>query len=274
MLFLFILTLSFSSYCKERGGIENQNINENIESIDDQIEVTKYFLNKVYTEYTNPITENEVSSKSNYYAVHYNENDQIVREDLYQDNQWIQKAYFEYYPNQRIMSKKIYTPEGIPYNTWAFYNEEGNRVKEEEYYNGIIARRVEYYPDRVIKREENFDNQGQLSTVKEYHQNGNIAKEEIYDNGIPVGWWSEYDDAGREIRADFYEMGEKTKYSITTWNRTMRMSQEIYEKNPENQEFVLSIRFEYQYDSQGNLRQGRTIRYTEEGEHVETTNYN
>lgn len=136
------------------------------------------------------VAGNEVQKQLNT----YNENDKIVRHELYNEGQLVETIEFTYDENGRLASEYREFEEGYPLRTLYTYDEEGRVIeKRVEDSDEELEKRetFTYHPewkDKVVKHEV-YDEEDTLTTVEEtgYEElNGEVKvkSQKITDNTI------------------------------------------------------------------------------------------
>jgi len=92
----------------------------------------------------------------------------------------------------------------------------GGELKIVEYYKKVgdnqkLVRKIEYYEDGQISKEENYKNRKRVGKWISYYENGQIMVEKNYKDGKLDGKWNSYNRNGQSIGEGNYKDGKEVK---------------------------------------------------------------
>lgn len=127
----------------------------------------------------------------------------------------LQGKYLEYEGN--VLLKKGYFKDSLMHGTWVQYYPNGILKSENNYKNGELVGEQKYYNNKGNLNYKNSliesTEKGKKISVKHgafvtYHNNGNLSQEGNYEYDKKSGLWREYNPSGLLYREIFYKNGK------------------------------------------------------------------
>jgi len=200
----------------------------------------KLFLNKTGNFYSKETFETDLPT--DYYIVYYDEKNHIVREIEIKNKIAISTIAKTYYDTGELLLKAEFGENNIPIKA-EYHNKNSIIIKKEIYLKGKL-KLITINDDNGKKvREENYS-EGLIQSAMNY-ANGTIVKEERYnENGKPDGWWIYRDKDTLKIKEELYENGQISEIVSYIYNHNKQKIKEEIFKNGKLAEY-----FTYTYQN-------------------------
>ncbi len=202
----------------------------------------KFYLKKAGNFYTRETPESELPP-DNYYIIYLNENGRRVKEEELKNGLIINTIIRKYYDSGELNIKAEFGENLSPKNV-TVYNKQSIVTRKEIYLRGKITFITFYNDDGKKIRDENYSN-GIIRNAENY-QGEVITKEEFYNqNGKPDGWWIYRNDDAVKIKEELYQNGKIEEYIIYKYNQK---SNKIREERYIGSTMVEYFTYEYTSD--------------------------